>query len=162
MSCAAKHLGGVCKVTHRWSNALAAPGNILRRQKLFPFPTENSQFQSNNGQFCDIPYPATDSVLIGQFRNSICDSVIVEIAGPDKIKQQTSAKTVNLPNRQHLPPKKDAAGWQIQLLLAAVFMCFLPPLVCIPGRSPGSEWGVQSHCSFGSGPDTSCPQVWTP
>ncbi len=49
---------------------------------LFLLKTE---FQLNYGQFCDIPYLPIDSVFIGQFCNSVCDSMIVEIIGPYSI-----------------------------------------------------------------------------
>ncbi len=41
-----------------------------------------TEFQSNYGKFQDIPRLTIDSVFIGQYRDSVSDSVIVEIMRP--------------------------------------------------------------------------------
>lgn len=56
-------------------------------QKFLPRGTSlflpQTEFQSQNGLFHDITFLTTDSILIGQFRDSIWCSVIAEIIWPD-------------------------------------------------------------------------------
>ncbi len=72
--------GSVCEVMRRCSRTLVTPQECSPQVNV-PLSPE-TEFQSNYGQFSDIPCLTTDPVFMGQFCDLVRSSIIVEIIGP--------------------------------------------------------------------------------